>query len=89
MPSANMPAAGTNSFAALVKATFGFGTPGSVLVVLMMIAVVTWGAKYIASTVGSGRIAAMIETSSLFVAILSTLYVAILAIKKVLSLAGY
>ena len=64
----------TNAYAsgltAAASAVFSPGKPGFVVISLMMVAVVSWLAEFLASTVGKGQIASMIRVGGTFAAII-------------------
>lgn len=74
--------AGMDSIGKAAGLTFGAGSPGLVIIQLMLIAVVGWLAGYIASAVGKGQIAGMIHIATVFTCITLVAGVAINCISK-------
>lgn len=73
----------------IARQTFAPGSPGAVLFALMFIAVVGFFLSYIASAVGKGQVARMIDVAIMFAAIIAVAGVAYNAIVTVAKLAGY
>lgn len=61
---------------AAAGAAFGPSSPGFVILVLVMLAVGSWLAELIASTVGKGQFSAMIKTSATIAGILCMIVIA-------------
>ena len=67
---------------------FGPGSPGFVILGLVLLAVVSWVGEWIASAVNKGQLAAMIKTASLIVGVLFVLGVAVELLGKFFALAS-
>jgi len=73
----------------LAYQTFKFGGPGGVLLQLMLLAVVSWLASFIAGAVNNGRIASMINVSATFISLTLVANLAWKAIQAVATIAGF